>query len=70
MFPDASSTSYWSSAPMRILTSLLCLSALASAQDPVEGKKLFEIKCGVCHTTRFAETTIALAQGRENGYVC
>jgi mono/diheme cytochrome c family protein len=43
---------------MRILTSLLCLSALASAQDPVEGKKLFEIKCGVCHTTDSPETTI------------
>jgi len=36
---------------MKILSSLLCLSALAFAQDPVEGKKLFEIKCGVCHST-------------------
>jgi len=43
---------------MRILTSLLCLSALAFAQDPVEGKKLFETKCSVCHSTDSAETRI------------
>jgi mono/diheme cytochrome c family protein len=44
---------------MRILTSsLLCLSALAFAQDPVEGKKLFETKCGVCHSTDSTETRI------------
>ena len=43
---------------MRILISLLCLSALAFAQDPVEGKKLFEIKCGVCHSTDTPETRI------------
>jgi mono/diheme cytochrome c family protein len=43
---------------MRILTSLLCLGALVFAQDPVEGKKLFEIKCGVCHSTDTPETRI------------
>jgi len=43
---------------MRILISVLCLSALASAQDPVEGKKLFETKCGVCHSTDSPETRI------------
>ena len=43
---------------MRMLTSLLCLSALAFAQDPVEGKKLFEIKCAVCHSTDTPETRI------------
>jgi mono/diheme cytochrome c family protein len=43
---------------MRFLTSLLCLSALAFAQDPVEGKKLFEIKCGVCHSTDTEELRI------------
>src|SRR5205085_4556560 len=43
---------------MRFLTSLLCLSAFAFAQDPVEGKKLFEIKCGVCHSTDTEELRI------------
>jgi mono/diheme cytochrome c family protein len=43
---------------MRILVSVLCLSTLASAQDPVEGKKLFETKCGVCHSTDSPETRI------------
>lgn len=43
---------------MRILTSLLCLSAVTFAQDPVEGKKLFEIKCGVCHSIDDQETRI------------
>ena len=43
---------------MRILTALLCLSALAFAQDPAEGKKLFEIKCGVCHSTDTPELRI------------
>ena len=43
---------------MRILTALLCLSALASAQDPAEGKKLFETKCGVCHSTDTPELRI------------
>ena len=43
---------------MRILTALLCLNALAFAQDPVEGKKLFETKCGVCHSTDSPETRI------------
>jgi cytochrome c len=58
MFPGVSSTSFWFSARMRILTSLLCLSALAFAQDPVEGKKLFERKCEVCHSTDTPETRI------------
>ena len=43
---------------MRIVTSLLCLGALAFAQDPVEGKKLFETKCGVCHSTDTPEIRI------------
>ena len=43
---------------MRILTSLLCLSALAFAQDPAEGKKLFETKCGVCHSSDTEEFRI------------
>jgi mono/diheme cytochrome c family protein len=43
---------------IRILTFLLCLSALAFAQDPVEGEKLFETKCGVCHSTDSPETRI------------
>jgi mono/diheme cytochrome c family protein len=43
---------------MKIVASLLCLSALALAQDPVEGKKLFEIKCGVCHSTDTPEIRI------------
>ena len=43
---------------MKILTSLLCLSALAFAQDPVEGKRLFDTKCGVCHSTDTPETRI------------
>jgi mono/diheme cytochrome c family protein len=43
---------------MKILTSLLCLSALAFAQDPAEGKRLFDAKCGVCHSTDTAETQI------------
>ena len=43
---------------MKILTSLLCLSALAFAQDPVEGKRLFDTKCGVCHSTDTLETRI------------
>ena len=43
---------------LRILTALLCLGALAFAQDPVEGKKLFETKCGVCHSTDTSETRI------------
>ena len=37
---------------------MLCLSAVAFAQDPVEGKKLFETKCGVCHSTDTSETRI------------
>jgi mono/diheme cytochrome c family protein len=43
---------------MKILTALLCVSALAFAQDPAEGKKLFESKCGVCHSTDTPETRI------------
>lgn len=43
---------------MRILTSLLCVSALAFAQDPAEGRKLFETKCGVCHSTDTPEARI------------
>jgi len=43
---------------MRILAGLLSLSALAFAQDPGEGKKLFEIKCGVCHSTDTEELRI------------
>jgi mono/diheme cytochrome c family protein len=43
---------------MRILTGLLCLSALTFAQNPGEGKKLFEIKCGVCHSTDTEELRI------------
>lgn len=43
---------------MKILTSLLGLGALAFAQDPAEGKKLFETKCGVCHSTDTSETRI------------
>ena len=43
---------------MRILTALLCLRALVFAQDPAEGKKLFETKCGVCHSTDTSETRI------------
>jgi len=43
---------------MRILTFLLCLSVLASAQDLAEGKKLFETKCGVCHSTDTQELRI------------
>jgi cytochrome c len=41
-----------------ILTALLCLSALALAQDPVEGKRLFETKCRVCHSTDTEEIRI------------
>jgi cytochrome c len=43
---------------MRILTSLLCLSALAFAHDPAEGKKLFETKCSVCHSNSTQEIRI------------
>ena len=43
---------------MRILTTLLFLSALAFAQDPAEGRKLFETKCGVCHSTDTPEARI------------
>ena len=43
---------------MRILIAWLSLSALAFAQDPVEGKKLFETKCGVCHSTDTPELRI------------
>ena len=41
-----------------ILTALLCLRAFAFAQDPVEGKKLFETKCEVCHSTDTPEARI------------
>jgi mono/diheme cytochrome c family protein len=58
MSPGALSTDFWFSAPMKILTSLLCLSALAFAQDPVDGKRLFDTKCGVCHSTDTPETRI------------
>ena len=43
---------------LRILTALLCLRAFAFAQDPVEGKKLFETKCEVCHSTDTPEARI------------
>ena len=43
---------------MRILIAWLSLSALAFAQDPAEGKKLFETKCGVCHSTDTPELRI------------
>ena len=43
---------------MRMLIALLYLSMLASAQDPAEGKKLFETKCGVCHSTDTPELRI------------
>ena len=43
---------------MRILAALLFLSALGLAQDPAEGKKLFETKCGVCHSTDSPEVRI------------
>ena len=43
---------------MRILASLLCLNAVAFAQDAAEGKKLFETKCSVCHSTDSTETRI------------
>ena len=43
---------------MKIVISLLCLSALAFAQDAVEGKKLFDIKCAVCHSTDSDERRI------------
>lgn len=43
---------------MWILACLLSLSALAVAQDTMAGKKLFDIKCAVCHSTDDAETRI------------
>lgn len=41
-----------------VLTCSLCLSAHAFAQDPEAGKKLFEVKCSVCHSTDDMETRI------------
>ncbi len=53
---------------MRILIPLLYLSGLAFAQDPVEGKKLFDMKCAVCHSTDTPETRIGPSlQGAKTG---